>query len=46
MESGDRLYRASAYAHFSGGMGDTVNTRMGLSDMLITLLYGFNEGTN
>src|SRR5260370_34965438 len=30
MESGDRLYRASAYAHFSGGMGDTVRTRFAM----------------
>ena len=30
MESGERLYRASAYAHFSGGIGDTVRTRWGM----------------
>src|SRR5260370_38699242 len=30
MESGDRLYRASAYAHFSGGIGDTVRTRFAM----------------
>src|SRR4051794_18613012 len=33
MESGDRLYRASAYAHFSGGSGATVMTRGRDSDM-------------
>jgi hypothetical protein len=27
MESGDLLYRARAYAAFSGGMGATVKTR-------------------
>src|SRR5260370_42259509 len=31
MESGDRLYRANAYAHFSGGMGATVRTRLGMN---------------
>jgi hypothetical protein len=30
MESGDRLYLASAYAHFSGGIGATVNTLWGI----------------
>jgi dUTP pyrophosphatase len=30
MESGDRLYLASAKAHFSGGMEDTVKTRLSM----------------
>jgi dUTP pyrophosphatase len=30
MESGERLYRANAKAHFSGGMEDTVNTRLSM----------------
>jgi len=30
MESGERLYRASANAHFSGGIGDTVRTCLGM----------------
>jgi dUTP pyrophosphatase len=33
MESGERLYRARAYAHFSGGSGATVNTRGLVSGM-------------
>jgi dUTP pyrophosphatase len=30
MESGERLYRANANAHFSGGIGDTVRTRLAM----------------
>src|SRR5450755_4756767 len=41
IESGERLYRAKAYAHFSGGMGDTVRTRLGMK----RYDNGFDENT-
>jgi hypothetical protein len=45
MESGERLYRASAYADFSGGIGATAITRRVGRSALTALLQSSDESS-